>query len=93
MNVSRGHELAAAKALKRPNTIPRKPWRLPLRFDPYSSEALAASARIKEVAGPATVQKQSEKGRNTVEMLVLLGVIVVWLALQLWILPKMGVST
>jgi hypothetical protein len=48
---------------------------------------------MKEVAGPATVQKQSEKGRNTVEMLVLLGVIVVWLALQLWILPKMGVST
>ena len=33
------------------------------------------------------------KGRVMRDLLFVVGFIVVWLALQLWILPKLGVST
>jgi hypothetical protein len=43
------------------------------------------------VAWLSDVSKQS--GVSTMEILVLLGVVVVWIALQMWILPRFGIST
>ena len=34
-----------------------------------------------------------ERGASNMEIFVILGVVVVWIALQTWILPRFGVST
>jgi hypothetical protein len=34
-----------------------------------------------------------EQGASKMEMLIILGVVVVWIAMQMWILPRFGVST
>lgn len=35
----------------------------------------------------------TSSGSRTVELLILLGVFVLWVALQAWVLPKAGVPT
>jgi len=37
--------------------------------------------------------KRMGPGRKTMDHFILLGVVVFWLALQFWILPKLGVLT
>jgi flagellar biogenesis protein FliO len=37
--------------------------------------------------------EQAKRGANSMDILLLLGVIVLWFVLQAWILPKFGVST
>jgi hypothetical protein len=34
-----------------------------------------------------------EPGASKMEVFVILGVVVVWIAMQMWILPRFGVST
>jgi hypothetical protein len=34
-----------------------------------------------------------DKGDNTVELLIPLGLLAVWIILQLWVLPRLGVKT
>ena len=36
---------------------------------------------------------QVKRGANSMDMLLFLGIVVVWIVLQAWILPKFGVST
>ena len=33
------------------------------------------------------------EGNNKMDLLIILGFMIFWFALQIWILPKMGVST
>jgi hypothetical protein len=35
----------------------------------------------------------SREGRTSMEILVALGFLVVWIILQVWVLPKMGIRT
>jgi hypothetical protein len=41
---------------------------------------------------PAT-RREKPTGSNTMELIVFASILGIWLALQLWILPKFGVST
>ena len=36
---------------------------------------------------------RTDKGGKTMEYLILLGVLVVWIILQAWVLPRLGVKT
>jgi hypothetical protein len=40
-----------------------------------------------------TKSATANKGRKTMEVLIPLGVLVVWIILQAWVLPRFGVKT
>lgn len=37
--------------------------------------------------------EKTEKGGKTMEFLICLGILVVWIILQAWVLPRLGVKT
>jgi hypothetical protein len=38
-------------------------------------------------------REQTKKGGQTMELLIALGILVVWVILQAWVLPRLGVKT
>ena len=55
------------------------------------TEELPRRVRGRSARNPSRMAQ--ERGASNMEIFVILGVVVLWIALQTWILPRFGVST
>ena len=51
------------------------------------------ATRTPQPAAFPVEQRPAEKGGTTMEYLIVLGVFVLWLILQVWVFPRLGVGT